>query len=128
MYQTSDSSLLAHFSSLSIFSLQPNVMRTSLIIAPCLIFAIGSLAKLQRPMEGICRDHGDCLDSRKCGTGPGPWTYKDPQRNIAHVPQVKEDECNMLLQQRTPVVRNISIPSSTIAIHKWADTVILGSL
>jgi hypothetical protein len=86
-------------------------MKMSTAISTCVLPALGAWAKLQDHM-GLCRDDGDCSKSAKCGPGLAysdtpqykdsrrnvPWTYMDPQKNIANVPQVEDEECNMLLQ------------------------------
>jgi hypothetical protein len=83
------------------------VMRTSLIIGSWTTFALGSLAKLQGP-KGICREAGDC-ESKKCGFTPNSdvllWSYKWNEESAKHLPPVKDDECNMILQGRSSRVR-----------------------
>jgi hypothetical protein len=93
-------------------------MKISTAIATYVVLALGAWAKLQDHM-GLCRDDGDCINSARCGPGLAysdappykdsprnmPWTYMDPQKTIANVPQVKDEECNMLLQLTVSQVR-----------------------
>jgi hypothetical protein len=75
-------------------------MRPSLIIGSWVTFALGSLAKLQDP-KGICRDDGDCAKPN-CGVTHDTevllWSYKWNEESAKHLPPVKDDECNMILQ------------------------------
>jgi hypothetical protein len=65
---------------------------------------------------GICRDTGDCeklRPSTKCGApldSPALlWSYKWNEESAKHLPPVKDDECNMILQLKGSQVRDVEV-------------------
>jgi hypothetical protein len=83
-------------------------MKTPIIIGSWVVFTLGSLAKeLQGPM-GICRDTGDCEKTQCAFTHNSEvllWSYKWNKESAKHLPVVKDDECNMILQGKRSQVR-----------------------